>query len=273
MKILCDLHTHSNNSFDAENSVFEMCQKAMDIGIQTIAITDHMETPEISLKEKSQFGDLMKQINKSVKDVDECKVKFKNQLQILKGVELGEPMHKPELTKEAMSIDDYDFVLASIHNLLNEDDFYFLEFAEDNVDCLLTKYFDELLDTAQNADFDSLAHLTYPLRYIAERTNIKVDLNQYSIAIDNIFKALISRGKALEINVSGLFKQIGETLPGENLIKRFKDLGGKYITVGSDAHNIDNVGKGIDVGIEIAKKCGFDYVTIFENRKPKLIEI
>ena len=66
---------------------------------------------------------------------------------------------------------------------------------------------------------------------------------------------------------------MGATLPDENLVRRYKELGGKYITIGSDAHNCENLGKGIEKGMEIAKSCGFEYYTIFENRKPQLIEL
>ena len=95
----------------------------------------------------------------------------------------------------------------------------------------------------------------------------------YSNVIDDIFKALISREKALEINTSGLFKEIGKTLPDINLIRRFKELGGRYVTIGSDAHNCIDLGKGIEQGIETAKTCGFNHYTIFENRLPTMIEI
>ena len=271
MKMLCDCHLHTSNSFDAENSLKEMCESAIKKGINIIAVTDHLEVPEILLGDKSQYGDMVKQIKQSALDVDECREFFKDKIQIIKGVELGEPMHNSECTEKAMTIADYDFILASVHNLKGYEDFYFLEYNENNVYQLLDLYFDEIFDTAQNADFDSLAHLTYPLRYIAERTNIKIDLRRYSEIIDNIFKTLIKRKKALEINTSGLFKPIGTTLPDKFLIERFKNLGGEYITIGSDAHNIQNVGAGIEKGIEIAKECGFNHYTIFENRKPKLI--
>jgi len=273
MKIICDCHTHTHNSFDADNSLKEMCETAIEKGISILAVTDHIEAPEIPLKEKSQFGDMVKQIKKSADDVDGCRKIFGKRIKILKGVEIGEPMHDLKCTEQAHTIADFDFVLASVHNLKNYGDFYFLDYDEENVPKLLKLYFDELLDTAENADFDSLAHLTYPLRYIIERTDIKPDLGVYSEVIDKIFKALIKREKALEINTSGIFKPIGTTLPDINLIKRFKELGGKYITIGSDAHNCENLGQGIEKGIDIAKICGFKYYTIFENRKPKVIEI
>ncbi len=273
MKIICDTHVHSNNSFDGESSVAEICEAAVKAGLNTVIITDHMEAPEILLGDKSQFGNAVKQISKSVSDVEKYALEYKDKLRLLKGMELGEPMHNPEMTKKAMSIADFDFILASVHNLKGVEDFYFLDYKEVNVDDLLEKYFAEILDTAGNADFDSLAHLTYPLRYIYERTDIRPDMNIYSDIIDEILVNLIKRDKALEINTSGLFKPIKSTLPDISVIRRFKQLGGKYVTVGSDAHNIKNLAKGVEQGIELAKTCGFEYFTIFENRQPKLVEI
>ena len=273
MKIICDTHVHSDNSFDGESSVAEICESAVKKGINTVIVTDHMEAPEIRLGDKSVYGNACKSIAQSVSDVEKYSEKYKDELRLLKGMELGEPMHMPKLTKKALEIADFDFILASVHNLKDEEDFYYLEYNENNVDGLLKRYFDELLDTAQNAEFDSLAHLTYPLRYIYERTDIRPDMNKYSGVIDEIFKALIKRDKALEVNTSGLFELIGTTLPDINLVKRFKELGGKYVTVGSDSHNAEDLGKGVEKGIELIKTCGFKYYTVFCKREPKYVEI
>ena len=53
----------------------------------------------------------------------------------------------------------------------------------------------------------------------------------------------------------------------------YHDMGGKYVTVGSDSHYKDKIAVNIDTGYDILKECGFDSFTIFENRKPKCIKI
>ncbi len=272
MKILADMHIHSNNSFDADNTVLELCQSAVEKGISTIAITDHMEAPEIKLGDRSVFGDMVKQISKSVEEAKIANELMDDDIKVLRGMELGEPMHEPKLTKKALSIAEFDFILASIHNIRNTEDFYYLEYTERNVPDLLERYFDELLETAENADFDSLAHLTYPMRYILERTDIRPNLEDYYDVIDKILIALGKREKALEINTS-MVGRIGITMPDINIIKRFRELGGKYVTIGSDAHKRENVGNYIEEGIEIARTCGFEYFTVFENRNPNLVQI
>lgn len=271
--ILCDVHTHSNNSFDAENSVEEMCNSAISKGFFAIAITDHCEAPFIRFGYNKEFGDFSKKIPLSYSQTSIAKKKFEQKLKVLCGIELGEPMHDFECTKKALSFGDFDFILASVHNLKDREDFYYTDFKSCNISEILKLYFNELAETASFADFDSLAHLTYPLRYIFEKTGEYPDLSPYQSVIDDIYKILISRNKALEINTSGLFKPIGRTLPDEIQIKRYKELGGKLITLGSDAHTADALGNGIGEGIRLAHRCGFESYVIFEKRKPISIPI
>lgn len=270
---LCDLHIHSNNSFDAESSVNEICESAVKRSLYAIAITDHCEAPDIIKGEDCEYGCFDKLIPNSIKEAQLAKAKYNEKLKVLCGIELGEPMHDKSCTQKALSYGEYDFILASVHNLRNMEDFYFLDYTKLDINELLEKYFDELIETASFEYFDSLAHLTYPLRYILAQTGKLPDLSIFSEQIDTIYKILIENNKALEINVSGLFKELKTTLPDLELVRRFKELGGKYITIGTDSHNADSVGKGIKEGIEVAKKAGFKQYTIYENHKPIMIDI
>ena len=271
--MLCDLHIHSDNSFDAESTVEQICEAAVKSNLDIIAVTDHCEAEFINSGEDCEFGSFDRQIPKSLSDTAEAIKKYSGKLKILRGLELGEPMHDPSQTKKALAYGEFDFILASVHNLRGRDDFYYMDFDKVDINEVLSEYFDELAETASFEHFDSLAHLTYPLRYIFERKKIMPDLRIFQGKIDKIFSILISNNKALEINVSGLFKPMNVTLPDLPLIKRFYDLGGKYITVGTDAHTAGMVGKGIEDGLRIAKQAGFKHFTVFENHKPVLFEI
>lgn len=269
--IYCDMHTHSDNSFDAKNSVVEMCRAAIDRGLSVIAVTDHCEAPFIRFGADCEFGCFDELIPKSFSDASDAREKYSGQLRVIRGLELGEPVHDLAATEHALSYADFDFVLASVHNLKNMQDFYYMNYSGVDIDRLLKLYFTELCETAAFPHFDSLAHLTYPLRYIVAGTGVMPDLEKYSDLTDEIFKILIKNKKALEINVSGLFKELKATLPDEALVRRFKELGGEYITIGTDAHSADMVGKGIEQGIEVAKKAGFDSCVVYEKHKPELI--
>ena len=90
---------------------------------------------------------------------------------------------------------------------------------------------------------------------------------------DKILAALAERGKALEINTSGIRKGLGYLVPHDYYVRRFKELGGKYITIGSDAHTCHDVGSDIDVGLKAAFNCGFKEIALYQNREPVLIPI
>ena len=93
---------------------------------------------------------------------------------------------------------------------------------------------------------------------------------KYAPEYADIFKKLIERGKALEINTSGI-KRGDFTLPTADLLKLYYDLGGRLVTVGSDSHDIQYVGSGTDVAEQMLKEIGFDGVTVYVARKPRII--
>lgn len=261
-----DFHTHSKHSFDGNHSVNSLCEFAVNKGIRYLAITDHCE-----IDAKNFDFDIF--CKNQYKDTNNAKTRFKSDLNVYNGIELGQAVYNIPLAEKVLKNHHYDFVLGSIHNLENMEDFYFLDYNNFDVMELLNRYFDTVIKLCKWGNFDSLAHLTYPLRYICGKYKINIDLADYSDKIDTILKLLIKKDKALEINTSGLGMEIKDFLPNEEIIKRFKEFGGKYVTIGSDSHYKEKLGNYIEQGLDTLKKCGFDCFTIFENRKPKLIEI
>lgn len=261
-----DTHIHSIHSFDGNHSCSQLCESAIKRNAKGICITDHCD---IDMKDYD-FDALVKN---QFEDIELAKKRYGDKLEIMFGIELGQGIYLKEKSLDIISRYNYDFILGSIHNLENMQDFYFLDFKNESIDELLTRYFNDLLLLVKWNKIDSLAHLTYPLRYIYERENIVVDLSKYDEIITQIFSELINNEKALELNVSGLFMPISETLPSADLIKKYHDMGGKYVTIGSDAHYCEKVCNGVEEGLDILKSCGFESYTIYKNRKPILIPI
>ena len=116
--------------------------------------------------------------------------------------------------------------------------------------------------------FDSLAHLTYPFRYLPPQWR-EEGYGRWRECIDAVLSALAEKGLALEINVSGLRQEIGRTLPDLPIIRRFRELGGEWVTVGSDAHRPEDVGRHIRDGLALAAEAGFRYYAVYENRTPQ----
>lgn len=268
-KNIVDLHTHTDNSFDGHHSTMFLCETACMKGIRALAFTDHLEMDAFY---RDSFDRTAIQ---AYFEVAKAKSAFSGKLIICNGAELGQAVYDLPVTEKLLNTMNYDIVIGSIHNLPNVQDFYYMDFSDESIDyyALLDDYFNWELKLAQWGGFDTLAHLTYPLRYIVGNYGKPVDMTRYSKIIDEILVTLIRSGKSLEINTAGLRQPIGVTSPDESIVRRYKQLGGEMITVGSDAHFAEHLGAGIEQGYELALRCGFDKIALYQNRTPTLVPI
>ncbi len=266
-RYLSDLHLHTDNSPDGVDPVMMMCERAAALGLYAVAVTDHCEC-EVYREQKYD-----RSIFQSFFETRKAHAVFRGRLKVLIGMELGQPLHDPAAAEEALHSSETDFVLGSVHSLPGEQDFYYLEYTRENIYPLLTRYFDEILRLVKWGRFDSLAHLTYPLRYIIGNYKIPVDMTVFQERIDEILTLLIASRKALELNTSGLRQPVGETSPNFEILERYHQLGGKYLTIGSDAHRWADVGAGLEIGMEMAARAGFQHFTIYEKHEPHLLPI
>ncbi|WP_087239220.1 histidinol-phosphatase HisJ family protein [Anaeromassilibacillus sp. An200] len=265
---LPDSHTHTLFSPDSEEPVEKLCAAAAEKGISHLTITDHCECNDF---EKDSYGE---RIRGSFAAVKAQQGSF-GKLQILCGVELAQPMQNPQAARKLLSSHAFDFVLGSIHAIRGKQDFYFLDYTSMDDPCaLLDRYFEEELELVRDwGDFDSLAHLTYPLRYLMGEYGVPVDLRRFSGIIDEIFRTLIRSGRALEVNTSGLRQKIGKLLPDREFLQRYRELGGKLVTIGSDAHKAADAGSGLEEGAAVLRSCGFAEIAVYEKRNPRLLPL
>jgi histidinol-phosphatase (PHP family) len=265
-----DLHTHTDNSFDGNHSAIFLCETAVEQGLRAVAFTDHVE---MDFYREQSFDRTAKQ---SYFEAVKARSAFRGKLIVCAGLELGEPTYNLPEAEALLQLYSYDIVLGSIHNLRGKKDFWFLPYADYDdaaIAALLHEYFDELLALAQWGKFDVLSHLTYPLRYICGEHGFQVDVMDYAGQIDAVLAAAVQNQLALEINTSGLRQKLGKTMPDEYFVRRFKELGGARITIGSDAHYAEHLGAGLEAGMELALRCGFTHTTLYQGREPVQVEI
>jgi histidinol-phosphatase (PHP family) len=267
MDLLIDSHTHSDNSPDGNNSVIFMCEKAIEKGIKYLTITDHCE---INAYYKDNYNLSVKH---SFFDTKKAKAIFKDDIEVLNGIELGQATQDFETAEKVVNALPYDFILASIHNVRDKVDFAFMDYNENDPELYFEVYLEEVMKLIDWGNFDVLAHLTYPLRYIIGEHGLKFNLPGYEEKIFKILKALVEKGKGIEINTSGLRQKYNELMPDLWCLKLYKQAGGEIITIGSDAHTSDDIGANIDEAVIAAKLAGFSQIAVFENRKPVFINI
>ena len=91
--------------------------------------------------------------------------------------------------------------------------------------------------------------------------------------LDEILKKLIWLGKGLELNTAGFKYGLGHPHPTEDILRRYRELGGEIITTGSDAHETGHLGYAFEKAAAILKDCGFQYYTVFRDRNPAFVRI
>lgn len=263
-----DCHTHSLCSPDGHDTGAALLARAKEIGLYAWTLTDHCECQAFDEKYRGTAA-------QSWAMMEELTAQPAEGLKVLKGIELGQPTQNPAAAEEAARR-PYDFIIGSLHNLKDAEDFYWIKYSEMTEaqrHSLLTRYWEELLETAETMECDTLGHITYPLRYIVGESGIPVDMDLYKSAVDEVFRTLIRREKALEVNTSGLRQKIGKTMPDGPLLTRYRELGGRLVTLGSDAHRTEDLGKGIDEGMEILRAAGFTEFTLYEKRQPVMLPL
>ncbi len=264
-------HTHTIHSHDGKNTVIEMVESGIQKGLTGITFTDHVDL--LLFEER----DIYNQILLLMEDVFKAKQIYKDKFKVLFGMELGEELYEPELAKKMRDIGGFDCILASLHFYKPLHSEYDLAYADiplwsnEKIKDVMHGYLSIIKDTAVSTDFDVLAHLTYPLRYINAIYKKNFDYKIFEDLIVEILSTLIRRKKALELNTSNAVKQ-DFYMPDEYILKLYKNLGGELVTIGSDAHNISNVDNGLELGKKMLKKCGFDKYYYYENRKPCIAE-
>lgn len=265
---LTDYHTHSLCSFDGSAPLTELAQAAVDAGMTELCLTDHCDL----LNTQGQ-PDLSFRWEPVEEQLAAARPLFEGKLTIRKGVELGAPWEFPDFCRELVSRPGLDFVLGSVHTLSLADggtDFYYVNFKTDD-DCyyILDRYFDCMERMAEMDCYDVLAHILYPLRYMNGRDGCHASLDRYEPQLRRIFATVIGKGKGIELNTTR-----GKTVADWRwLLTLYKSCGGAIVTLGSDAHLPQDVGKGIREGAELLKETGFSSVARYVDRKPELIEL
>lgn len=271
MAILTDYHTHSHFSGDCDTPTEIMIEKAISLGMTHLCFTEHLD-PDYPVREGESLNfDL--DIPKYREEFLILKDKYKEKIQLLWGVELGLQNHIYPTLHKYVQENPFDFVIGSSH-LCGSGDPYYPDFFEGkNEDDVYALYFSFILENVQNfSDYDVYGHLDYIVRY-GPNKDARYSYEKYRDIFDPILKTIIEKGKGIELNTGGVKYGLKELHPCTAVLKRYKELGGEIITVGSDAHKPENLLHHFSRAKGILEECGFKHYTIFQERKPIFIPL
>lgn len=262
--LMFDMHTHSENSHDSDCPVAKMEKSERERSMAGFAVTDHAD---IEYADKVDISAIAKKAREDISKTD-------SKIKILYGIEMGEAIWHRETAERLIREYDFDAVIGSVHAVrfsgydMPYSGIDFGKMGRETAKEYLSKYFSDMEEMIKTCDFDILAHLSCPLRYINGKYALGIDLSEYSDRIDGILKLIISRGIALEVNSSCVYPGNGYNvfMPEEWVIKKYLELGGYLITTGSDAHTEKNAANGFTELYALLKRLGVKNTYYYEKR-------
>lgn len=266
MAITADCHLHSSFSGDSHTPMEEMIQAGIRQGLSTMCFTEHNDFDYPDSPDEEPGTRFLLNVDSYLYDLIQYKEKYASQIRLLFGVELG---LQPEcLRKNAVftKTHDFDFIIGSSH-LCHGQDPYFPAFYENRTEAAAYReYFESILENVKKfSNFDVYGHLDYVVRYGPNKDQ-NYSYEKYSDILDEILKTLLEKGKGIELNTGGIESGLKDVHPCTNILKRYRELGGEIITIGSDAHTPERIGEHFGRARELLKECGFEYYCIFEKR-------
>lgn len=261
-----DYHMHTSFSTDSEAPMEEMIKAAVKKGCDEIAVTDHVD-----FDDRYDFTDY----NEYMPFIADLAEKYKKEIKVTFGVEIGLESLWADKVNALTAKFPFDFIIGSSHAVCTKDVYFDQkEFFEGKTkEQAYNIYWDEMLKNINTCkDFCVYGHIDFISRYGMYEDN-SLHYADYADRIDAVLKALIEKGKGIEINTSGFRYGISNTYPHIDILKRYKELGGEIVTVGSDAHRPEDVADHIDFAYDRLLEAGFKYITVFRARKPEFIKL
>lgn len=254
-----DFHMHSKVSFDARDSALDMALAARERGLKEICFTDHKDYDPLGVMTGIDFDE-----DTYSRAYDSLHVEG---LIIRRGMEFGMTPYDHREFDRDVSVRNYDFVLGSIH-FAQKLDVYYEEYWQGKTQFETERIFlEETLECVQSHDhFDVLAHLSFVSKADCNPTKQNLRYNDHAALVDEILKVLVAKGKGLELNTSGV-DRCGGFLPEAAVFRRFYELGGRIVTVGSDAHDCRRVGQYTREACRVLGDI-FGHVCTFSQREP-----
>jgi len=277
-----DYHLHCEFSDDSFEPMEKQVEQGIALGLDEMCFTDHVD---YGIKKDWEEGNIvwrdpdhpgMPQMPvanvdypKYFEKLKRMKDIYKGQIVIKQGLEFGIQTITVDQYKKLYQRyqNELDFVLLSMHQV-NNLEFWTQDFQRGKTQKEYNEeYYREIYKVQQVfKDYSVLAHLDLLCRYDEQGI---YPFEKVEDMIAEILKLAIKDGKGIELNTSSWRYKLPDTQPSRAILRLYKDLGGTIITVGSDAHNIKQLGAHLDDAYDILKnEIGFNDICTFDHMVP-----
>lgn len=278
-----DYHLHSEFSDDSMELMETQIEQAISLDVEEICFTEHVDygikrdfdDPRgIETTYEAYNGEILKcelsncDYPNYFKKLKEMKAKYSKFVSIKQGLEFGVQYHTIDKYNTLFTKyqNELDFILFSMHQVndlqsWNQDAQRGKSQKEYN-----DEYYQEILKCIKvYKNYSVLAHLDLMTRYDLKGP---YPFEYEEEIIREILKIVIDDNKGIEVNTSSHRYNLKDTTPSIDILKLYKELGGRIITVGSDAHNKNDLGKYIKETYDLLKDLGYEYVCTYDKMKP-----
>jgi histidinol-phosphatase (PHP family) len=269
MNIIADYHVHTHLCKHAEGTPEEYVAQARKMGIQSLGFADHCPVPDgydpinrMYLHEYEKYVDMINSVKSSCNDID-----------ILFGMEVDWVPGRMGEVEIFLSKTKYDYLLGSIHYVddlpFDHPDHIHTWNTEERIEYVWKRYFELMIDFISWGKFDILAHFDLPKKYSMHPKCMK---KVHEMA-DKVLSLAAGKNIIMELNTSGLRKEVKEIFPSKEILK-IAHRNDVKIVFGSDAHTPNDVGKDFNIASELAKSVGYkSYCRLSENGVRKTVSL
>ncbi len=270
--MFCDYHVHTYYSDDSDYKMENVIKDAIRLGIDEICFTDHVDYG--IKKDRDENCDVIYRDNNPlfnvnypcyIREIQNLKKRYP-QISIKIGLEFGVQTHTIMQFKKLFQKYSLDFIILSCHQI-EDKELWTQDFQREKTqDQYQLQYYQEILNVIQQyKDYSVIGHLDLINRY---DQNGEYPFEKIKGIVTKILKQVIVDGKGIEINTSSHRYGLNDLMPSLDILKLYKDLGGKIITIGSDSHQKEHLGTYIQETKKILKELGFEYYCTFEKMEP-----
>ncbi|MBM4169307.1 MAG: histidinol-phosphatase HisJ family protein [Ignavibacteria bacterium] len=265
--MIVDYHTHSSLCKHATGTVEDYVRKAIERGFDEIGVSDHIPMPP-AFDERHRMS-LDEYYSIYAPQVGNATERFGSRIRVRRGIEADFFEGTQEWVAGFVKENDFDYVIGSIHFLGTwgvDDPIFVHRYEEKDVDRIYEEYFRTVQRAARSGLFDIVAHCDLVKKFGYRPTHIMDDL------LREVLGEIKNSDLCLEINTSGLYKPVREVYPSEFILSIASDLR-IPLTLGSDAHAPEEVGRDFDVAIELIERYGRGTIAVFEKRQRREVGV
>ena len=251
--MIFDTHMHTEFSFDSSEKIEKLLETSekKNLGIIT---TEHKDP---NYEEVGGFP-----IDFNVDEYFKAYEKHRSD-RYLMGIEMGlDHRYTGELKKIADSY-EFDMVIGSLHTMkgFNLSSRKYLKSMEERAfyrEYLL--YAKEMIE--ENSFINSLAHFDYPTRYSPYK---ELKYEDYPEEFNALFQSMVQQDVTLEMNLKRPLA--GDVLDSfRSVYKGYYDCGGRFVTLASDAHTAEDIGRNFEEAQQLLDDIGLK-ICYYKRRK------